>query len=75
MFAIFTAFALLVQIPAAVQESNIARYRELIAPKKTDLEFEATPWRASLWSAIVEANEQDKPIVLWAMNGHPLACT
>ena len=25
--------------------------------------------------AINEARETDRPILLWAMNGHPLACT
>ena len=25
--------------------------------------------------ALIAAQKEDKPILLWAMNGHPLACT
>jgi hypothetical protein len=24
---------------------------------------------------VIEAQQRDKPILLWTMNGHPLACT
>ena len=33
------------------------------------------PWRESFYIAINEARETDRPILLWAMNGHPLGCT
>jgi hypothetical protein len=33
------------------------------------------PWRTSTWDAVVEASVTDRPVLLWAMNGHPLACT
>ena len=29
----------------------------------------------TLAEAVVQAHAQDMPILLWAMNGHPLACT
>lgn len=32
-------------------------------------------WRTTLGEAIVEASRDKKPILLWAMNGHPLGCT
>jgi hypothetical protein len=28
-----------------------------------------------LWDGVIAAQKQDMPILLWAMNGHPLACT
>ncbi|MCB9881642.1 MAG: hypothetical protein H6832_10665 [Planctomycetes bacterium] len=32
-------------------------------------------WRATFGAAIREASQQKKPVLLWAMNGHPLGCT
>jgi hypothetical protein len=53
-------------------------HRELISlvlPGQKELQYEEIPWRAALWPATEEANRLDRPILLWAMNGHPLACT
>jgi len=49
--------------------------RAAVVPSAADLAFTAIGWRASFWEAVVEAHRADRPILLWAMNGHPLACT
>lgn len=54
---------------------NFARWRDYLRPKSEELAFCDIPWRPTLWDAVLEAQRQDKPILLWAMNGHPLACT
>jgi hypothetical protein len=41
---------------------NFDQWREHLKPSAQELGFE-------------EAQYADKPILLWAMNGHPLACT
>jgi hypothetical protein len=46
-----------------------------ILPAKRDLVWTKVPWRATLWDAVIDANREKKPILLWAMNGHALACT
>ncbi len=46
-----------------------------ILPDKRDLVWTQVPWRATLWDAVIDANREKKPILLWAMNGHALACT
>lgn len=33
------------------------------------------PWRPNLGEAIGEARKEDKPILLWMMNGHPCGMT
>jgi len=33
------------------------------------------PWRTDIQQARFEAQESDKPIFLWMMNGHPLGST
>ncbi|MFT7669770.1 MAG: hypothetical protein ACI8X5_002477 [Planctomycetota bacterium] len=45
---------------------------EQILPERADLEWKDIDWRVSLGVGIAEARTADKPILLWAMNGHPL---
>ncbi len=56
-------------------EGSFRRIRDFILPKPSDCRWERIPWRTTLWKAMIEANQKDRPILLWAMNGHPLACT
>lgn len=59
-----------------LNEQNFARLRDYIVPTPEELRWEeAVPWRTSFWSAVVEAQARNMPILAWAMNGHPLACT
>ena len=37
--------------------------------------WKTIPWRPSFSEAIKEARKADKPILLWAMNGHPCGMT
>ncbi len=32
-------------------------------------------WRPELRKAAAEAERDRRPLLIWAMNGHPLACT
>ena len=61
--------------PPELNDQTYARWRDYIRPKPEEINWEEIPWRATLWDAVVEAQQQEKPILLWAMNGHPLACT
>ena len=58
-----------------VSEQTYERLKSEILPPSEELAWRKIPWRASFWEAVVEAQEKEKPILLWAMNGHPLACT
>ncbi len=60
---------------AALQDSAHEKLAAQIIPGREELAWREIPWRPAFWEAVVEAQEQDKPILLWAMNGHPLACT
>ena len=64
--------------PAAGQElrgRTLQEWRALIEPAPAELAWTAIPWRASFWSALSEAQASERPVLLWAMNGHPLGCT
>jgi hypothetical protein len=56
-------------------DATYTKLRDYLLPAEKDLAYKAIPWRASYWDAVVEAQAKDKPILLWAMNGHPLGCT
>ena len=63
---------------AAAQELTDATYatwRDDLLPKPADLRYRQIPWRTSFWEAVVEAQEREKPVLLWTMNGHPLCNT
>ena len=63
------------QPPADLNDKTFAQWRDRIRPKSDELCFETVNWLPTFWEGVVAAQEQDRPILLWAMNGHPLACT
>jgi len=56
-------------------DANYAKWRDHVLPKNWELSYRRIPWRTSFWDAVIEAQARDKPILLWAMNGHPLCNT
>ena len=48
---------------------------ERLEPKKADEAWRRIGWRPEFAAAILEARERKMPVLLWAMNGHPLGCT
>lgn len=74
--------ALALSLLAGVQEPTLPELSletfdarlEQILPGEDELSWTGIDWRPSLERAIVEARAADKPILLWAMNGHPLGC-
>lgn len=66
---------LLLQAAPEFTEKTYDRVRDTIVPSKEESAWKAIPWKSTLWDALVVAQKEDKPILLWAMNGHPLACT
>ena len=63
-----------VQVPELNSE-NFSRWREYIVPDKDEVSWQEIPWRTRFFDGLREANERELPILLWAMNGHPYACT
>ncbi len=56
-------------------EKNYAVWRDYITPPENELRWKSIPWRTSFTEGMVDADKFDKPLLLWAMNGHPLGCT
>jgi hypothetical protein len=78
MFVSLLSALLLAAAPPAPPELNdrtFTHWRGHIRPKPAELSWQKIPWRTTFYDAVLEAQRQEKPILLWAMNGHPLACT
>jgi hypothetical protein len=58
-----------------LNERTFAQWRDYIAPKSAETAWLEIPWKSTFWEAVVEAQREDKPILVWAMNGDPLGCT
>ena len=56
---------------------NPERFAELQKQLTPDVEapWRTIPWRVDLLAAQREAARANKPLFIWAMDGHPLGCT
>ena len=55
-------------------EGEFRRLHALLRPDP-DEPWRRVPWKISLLDAQKAAAKQQKPIFIWAMDGHPLGCT
>ena len=62
-------------VTPALDEQTFDELRDFIRPAPGEVRWQEVPWRTTFWEAVREAHAADKPVLLWAMNGHPLACT
>lgn len=59
----------------ALQEADLDKWRALISPTADELAFERIAWISSLGDGFERASVEQKPLLLWMMNGHPLGRT
>jgi hypothetical protein len=74
MFALLVASLALAAAPE-LNDNTFNSLRDAIRPQEEELVFLKIGWHESFYSAVNEARETNRPILLWAMNGHPLGCT
>lgn len=46
-----------------------------VLPRPQEERWLTIPWRTNLMQARLEAQNLNRPIFLWIMNGHPMGCT
>jgi hypothetical protein len=51
---------------------EFARLHRVIKPRPEERRWTYIPWEVDLWEARRRSLALGKPILLWAMNGHPL---
>lgn len=49
-------------------------WRAYIEPEAAELRWLQIPWRDTFYQGIRDSQIEGKPVLLWAMNGHPLGC-
>jgi hypothetical protein len=55
--------------------AQFTKLHGLIKPALNEEKWVQIPWHTDLWDARKQAAREGKPILLWEMDGHPLACT
>ena len=55
--------------------AEYAKWRDHVLPNPSEQSYRKIPWRASVLHGIVDAQKNDKPVMIVLMNGHPLGCT
>ncbi len=58
-----------------LRRSDLAEWRAHLLPGEVDMRFARIPWEPTFLDGVRLASEQDRPLLLWLMNGHPLGCT
>ncbi len=59
---------------AELTDAEFERLHKLLRPAP-DEAWRTIPWKIALLDAQRNAVEENKPIFIWAMDGHPLGCT
>jgi hypothetical protein len=81
LVALLTTMAVAAEIQAQapnadeLNDKTFAKWRDRIRPTNDDVCYKTVDWLPTFWDAVIVAQNEEKPILLWAMNGHPLACT
>ena len=63
------------QQPFDLNEKTYDMWQEFIRPTKDELAWAEIPWKSTFYDGLVESDREQKPLLLWVMNGHPLGCT
>ncbi len=61
--------------PPVLDEKNYKTWIDFIRATPDELKWEKLAWRPELGAASAEAKALQRPILLWAMNGHPCGLT
>ena len=59
---------------AEFTEAEFQKLHAELQPDNTAL-WRTVPWKTSVLDAQQAAADEQKPIFIWAMDGHPLGCT
>jgi hypothetical protein len=54
---------------------DYVKLRDQIAPNASEQSYRKIGWRNSVLHGLVDAQKNDKPVMMVLMNGHPLGCT
>ena len=58
-----------------VRAADLKAWSVHLRPCADELAWRAIPWLDTFAAGVLAADEEKKPLLFWAMNGHPLGCT
>ena len=58
-----------------LHQDNYAVWRDRILPAQEEMNWQQIPWLTTFRDGILAADREQKPLLLWTMNGHPLGNT
>lgn len=62
------------QAAEPIKPEQFNKLHAIIKPNPDEEKFMQIPWMIDLWEARKKAAYDDRPILLWEMDGHPLGC-
>ena len=60
---------------AALNAETFGPWRDHIRAQASELRWMEIPWQSTFAEGMIAASEAGKPMLFWAMNGHPMGCT
>ena len=63
------------QLVANLDAESFEAWRAHVWPSAEELLWEEIPWIPSFRDGLATAAAEQKPLLTWVMNGHPLGCT
>lgn len=57
-----------------ITPEEFQQLQRVIKPAPTEDKWAQIPWLTDLWEARRRAAAEGKPLLVWEMDGHPLAC-
>jgi len=55
--------------------ADLPAWRAHLRPAANELGWRAIPWLSTFTAGVLAADADEKPLLFWGMNGHPLGCT
>lgn len=63
------------QVSFQLNKNTYKMWQDFIKPTKEELAWAQIPWLSTFYDGLIESDKNQKPLLLWVMNGHPLGCT
>ena len=58
-----------------LDDKTYTMWKNFIKPTAEELAWTKISWRSTFYDGLVDADQLQKPVLFWAMNGHPLGST
>lgn len=65
----------LVLPPIELDAAELDAWVDWMQPQDGELPWSDVQWIPVFGQGVLQASEERKPVLFWAMNGHPLGCT